>query len=54
MKTRKTITERMTADFAWIEDKSKNFKNCKDVNDHDLTFSFEQFREEHEDLDSIK
>jgi len=31
----------MTADFAWIEDKSKNFKNCKDVNDHDLTFSFE-------------
>ena len=51
---RKTIQERMAQDFAWIEDKSKNFKHCRDVNEFDLTFNFETFKEEHEDLESIR
>ena len=51
---RKTIQDRMAQDFAWIEDKSKNFKHCRDVNEFDLTFNFETFKEEHEDLESIR
>jgi hypothetical protein len=51
---RKTIQERMSQDFAWIEEKSKNFKQCRDVNEFDLTFNFETFKEEHEDLESIR
>jgi superfamily II DNA helicase RecQ len=30
------------------------FKQCRDVNDFDQRFHFEQFKEEHSDLESIK
>jgi hypothetical protein len=51
---RKTIQERMSQDFAQIENDCKTIKTCRDINEFDLEFSFELFREQHEDLDSIR
>jgi hypothetical protein len=30
------------------------FKQCRDINEFDLTFSFEKFKEESKDLDAVK
>lgn len=48
------ITERMVIDFAFIEDKTKIFRQCREINQFDLEFSFEQFKEESADLEKVK
>ena len=49
-----TIQRRIIQDFEWLQGTVDKFKQCRDVNDFDQHFSFEQFKEEHSDLESIK
>jgi len=43
---RKQILERIASDFNYIEEKTKVFKQCRDINDFDQTFNFEDFKKE--------
>jgi hypothetical protein len=51
---KKVILCRISDDFAWIEEKSRNFKHCRDVSDFCDNFKFEEFERDHSDLDSIR
>ena len=51
---KKLILQRIATDFAWVEEKSRNFKHCRDVSDFCDNFKFEEFEREHSDLESIK
>ena len=51
---RKQILERIASDFNYIEEKTKVFKQCRDINDFDQTFNFEDFKKETQDLEQIK
>jgi hypothetical protein len=43
----------MNSDFTTIEEKTKSFKNCKDINQFDLEFNFEVFKEDNAGLEKI-
>lgn len=44
----------MVSDFSQIEEKTKSFKTCRDINQFDLEFSFEQFKEDNAGLEKVK
>jgi hypothetical protein len=50
----KKIKERMRSDFEHIEEKTKQFSMCRDINKFDQDFDFEQFKQENKDLEPIK
>ena len=47
------INARMATDFAHIEEKTKSFKFCSEINKFDLDFEFEKWKE-NADLEKVK
>ena len=44
----------MRVDFEAIEEKTKQFRNCRDINEFDQTFDFEKFKQEKKELEPIR
>jgi hypothetical protein len=52
---REQITEHIQKDFANIEERTKSYKNCRDIHQFDQTFSFEDFKaKSNHDLEEVK
>lgn len=48
------IQGRIQTDFAHIEDRSKNFKSCRDIHEFDNVHDFEKWKAENPDLEAVK
>jgi len=52
--SKQEILDRLKRDFEYIEEKSRSFRNCRDVSEFCDNFNFKEFEREHTDLESIK
>jgi hypothetical protein len=52
--TKRAIQTKIIQDFENLQIIVDKFKQCKDVNEFDQTFKFEEFKRDHNDVESIK
>ena len=54
--TKKAIEDHLSEDFAYLEEETKKFQNCRKVHEFEQTFRFEDFQREanSSELETIK